>query len=166
MPSRTQQFFPASFDTTSKVISAIVCAVLALVVLVTRSWIGIGVAVLAIGLSYAWSPRGYTLSGRTILVKRLIGHAQIPLEDVREARAATADDFRWAVRLFGDGGLFGYYGLFRTSNLGNCRWYLTSRANAIVIVTGEKTVLVSPDDVPGFLAMVRAVAGTPAPVRP
>jgi hypothetical protein len=72
-----------------------------------------GLSVVLIVLSYAYSPRGYAIQEGSIVVKRLIGNARISLDDVRELRAADADDFRGCIRLFGDGGLFGYYGLFR-----------------------------------------------------
>jgi hypothetical protein len=58
--------------------------------------------------------------------------------------------------------LFGYYGLFRTSRLGRSTWYVTNRGKAVVVVTGEKTALFSPDDVEGFLTAIGAP--TPAPV--
>ncbi len=129
-----------------------------------------GLAVLAFALCYAWAPRGYAVEGRTVVVKRLIGAARISLEDVREIRPATPDDLSGAIRLWADGGVFGYYGLFRTSRLGKCSWYVTNRRKAVVVITGEKTFLFSPDDVNGFLAALRAVAPAsgraPAPVEP
>ena len=100
-------------------------------------------AVILVG-AYAWSPRGYAVSDGSIEVNRLIGSARIPLDGLREARAATKDDFRGCLRLFGNGGLFGYYGLFRTSKLGKSTWYVTNRGKAVVVVTGEKTVAVQP----------------------
>lgn len=116
-------------------------------------------AVIVVG-AYAWSPRGYAVAERSITVNRLIGNVRIPLDSIRELRAATADDFRGCLRLFGNGGLFGYYGLFRTSKLGKSTWYVTNRGKAVVVVTGKKTVLFSPDDVEGFTAAI----GAPAPV--
>jgi len=106
--------------------------------------------------SYAWSPRGYAVSDGYIEVNRLIGRARISLDGLREARAATKDDFRGCLRLFGNGGLFGYYGMFRTSKLGKSTWYVTNRGKAVVVVTGEKTVLFSPDNVEGFIAAIGA----------
>jgi hypothetical protein len=161
VPSDETQFFSASYDSTTKIISAAVCAILAAVAIVTGSMIAAGVGALIIALSYAWSPRGYTVSERSIFVKRLIGNARIPLDGIREARAAAPDDFRGCIRLFGDGGLFGYYGLFRTSNLGKSTWYVTNRGNAVVVIAGAKTSLLSPDDKDGFLSAVRASAPVP-----
>jgi hypothetical protein len=154
--------FSAPYDLTTKIISAIVCiGLLCLALAIHAAAIGV-LALLVLGVAYAYSPRGYVCSGQSIAVKRLIGDVEVPLVDVREARAATKDDFRGCIRLWGNGGLFGYYGLFRTSKLGKCTWYVTSRSNAVVVVTSAKTVLFSPDDVNSFLAAI----GTLAPVSP
>ena len=78
------------------------------------------------------------------------GPAIVPLAGVREVRRAAPEDFRRAIRLFGSGGLFGYYGLFSTSRLGRSYWYVTDRSKAVVVVTAVKTALFSPDDVPAL----------------
>ena len=120
-------------------------------------------------LCFAYSPRGYELAGRSILVKRLAGAARVPLSDVREARRATPDDFRGCIRLGGSGGLFGYYGLFSTAKLGKSTWYVTNRSNSVVLIAGAKTVLLSPDDPNGFLDTIRTyapVATSSAPFSP
>ncbi len=148
--------FSASYDTTTKVISGVVPVVFLAIVVATHSVIaGCLCAVILIG-AYAWSPRGYAVSDRSITVNRLIGNVRIPLDGIREARRATADDFRGCIRLFGNGGLFGYYGLFRTSKLGKSTWFVTNRGKAVVVVTGAKTALFSPDDVEGFMAAIGA----------
>ena len=153
--------FSASYDTTTKVISAVVLVVFLAIVVATHSLVvGCLIAAILVG-AYAWSPRGYTVANGCIEVNRLVGNARIPLDGVREVRAATKDDFRGCLKLFGNGGLFGYYGLFRTSKLGKSTWYVTNRGKAVVVVTGEKTVLFSPDDVEGFIAAI----GAPAPGR-
>ena len=100
-------------------------------------------------LSYAYSPRRYLLSERFVTVHRLIGKVSIPLDEIREIRKAGEDDFRGCLRLWGSGGLFGYYGLFRTSKLGKSTWYLTSRDNEVLVVTDAKRLLLSPDDADG-----------------
>jgi hypothetical protein len=109
-------------------------------------------------LSYVYSPRSYRVEGKTLVVNRLVGSVRISLENVRELRPTTKDDFRGGIRLWGSGGLFGYYGLFRTSRLGRCTFYVTNRKNTVVLVTDRKTILVSPDDVDGFLRAIEAVA--------
>jgi hypothetical protein len=63
--------------------------------------------------------------------------------------------------LFGNGGLFGYYGRFRTTKLGSCTWYVTDRSKAVVVVTDAKTIVLSPADTTGFLAAIGAPASAP-----
>jgi hypothetical protein len=159
LPGQTE--FTASYDRTTKIVSAVACAVLLLAGVLTHNTIVGCISVLVVLLSYAWSPRGYALRERSIVVKRLIGGARIPLDRVREARRTTSDDLRGCIRLWGSGGMFGYYGLFRTSKLGKCGWYVTDRRNTVVVITDEKTALFSPDDVDGFLAAIRATVPVP-----
>ena len=119
-------------------------------------------------MTYAYSPKGYTVEHRSIVVRRrLVGPKSISLEGIREVRTADPGELRGAIRLWGNGGLFGYYGLFRTPKLGKSRWYLTTRRNAVVVVTESQTALFSPDDVEGFLATVAEAAPAPqVPARP
>lgn len=152
-PSRD---FSASYDATTKIVSAIVMAGLALVAVVVHNIFAGGLSLLVIALAYAYSPRGYTVSDRSITVKRLAGDVQVLLENVREVRRINADDLRGRIRLWGSGGLFGYYGLFRTTSLGRNTWYVTHRKNAVVVAAEAKTTLYSPDDVDGFLAAIQA----------
>jgi hypothetical protein len=109
-------------------------------------------------INYAWSPGCYTVSGRFIIINRLIGTVRVPLEGIREARRATPDDLRGCVRLAGSGGLFGYYGLFRTATLGKCSWYVTNRRNSVVVITAARTIVVSPDELDRFLSAVRTAS--------
>lgn len=161
MPARQPRLFSASYDSTTRIISAVISVLLAVIAIATQSAIAAGVGAAILFLSYGFSPRAYVISDRGIVVRRLIRDARISLVGIGEVRVAGADDFRGAIRLWGDGGLFGYYGLFRTSRLGKCWWYLTNRQNAIVVVSETMTALFSPDDVDGFLAALRAEAPLP-----
>lgn len=168
LDANANRSFSASYDTSSKVISVVICVVLLAVAIATHN-IAVGcLAVVIIFATYAWSPRSYALEDRTIRVHRIAGDAIFPLDDIREARIATPSDVSGAIRLFGNGGVFGYYGLFRTSKLGKCTWYVTNRNNSVVVVTGGKTALFSPDDVDGFLTAIGTAApikGVPAPME-
>jgi hypothetical protein len=153
--------FSASYDFTTKIISAFVCVPLLVLTLVFHSvFIGV-LAICVVGLSHAYSPRGYVVSGESITVRRLIGNVNIPLQGVREARITTPDDMRFCMRLWGSGGLFGYYGRFSTAKLGRSTWYVTDRKNMVVVRTAATTVLFSPDDINGFLAAIGTVNPMP-----
>jgi hypothetical protein len=156
LPSQAE--FSVSYDRTTRIISTIVAVLLFALPLIVHRLIAICIPVLILALAYGWSPAGYAISGHAIIVRRLIGNVRFRLEDVREARRAATDDFSGTIRLCGSGGVFGYYGLFRTSKLGKCWWYLTNRSNATVVITRAKTAVFSPDDVDAFLAAVRSQA--------
>src|SRR5690242_13284717 len=105
-----ERSFAASYDTTTKIISAAAGAILLIPVIATHSaQIGLLSALLLL-VAYAYSPRRYEIADRSVLVYRLAGKARIPLDDVREARISRSSDFDGGIRLFGNGGLFGYYG--------------------------------------------------------
>jgi len=156
MPTGNSQSFPAPYDSTARIVSVVICIVLALVAALTQNALTVCIGAAVLFFAFAFSPRAYSIQDRSIVVKRLIGNVSISLDGIREVRVATADDLSGAYRLWANGGLFGYYGLFSTSKLGRCRWYLTNRKNAVVAVTEHKTSLFSPDDVNGFLAAIRA----------
>jgi Bacterial PH domain len=158
--------FSASYDRTTKIVSAIVCLGLLAVALAVHNIFVAGLSLLVLLLSYAYSPRQYTVAGRSILVTRAAGTARISLDEVREARRATSEDLRGCIRLWGSGGLFGYYGLFSTSKLGKSTWYVTNRRNATVVITPEKTCLFSPDAPEAFLSAIRVSAPVPAAPAP
>lgn len=154
MPSDSLSF-SASYDSTTKIISTVVCCILVGVAILTHGVIVAGLAAALIIMCYAYSPRAYTVQDGAILVNRLIGSVRIPLDGIREIREARADDLEGCIRLFGNGGLFGYYGLFRTSKLGNSWWYVTNSENDVVVLTNSKTFVLSPDDADRFVATVR-----------
>src|ERR1035438_6095920 len=164
MPSAPSTSFSASYDKNTKLISAgTYVLMLLLAIVIPGVFMGCLAAVLLVA-TYAWSPRSYAISERSIFVKRLIGSVRIPLIGIREARIATPDDFRDCIRLLGNGGLFGYYGQFRTARLGECKWYVTNQSNAVVVITRAGTTVFSPDDADGFLAAIQTSVPVPPPM--
>jgi hypothetical protein len=154
-----ERAFTASYDSTTKAVSAVVCLSLLVVAWLVHVVFIAPLFFLLILLAYAYSPRGYLLTKDEIVVRRPIGNIRVPLAAVREIRSGTPADFTGCVRLWGSGGLFGYYGTFRTARLGKCYWYMTSRSRSVIIATPNKTLVLSPDDVPGFIA----ACGAPSP---
>ena len=163
MPERA---FSASYDSTTKAVSAVFCLALMIVAFMVHIVFVALLFPLLIFLAYAYSPRGYMISEDALVVKRLIGNVRVPLAAIREIRAGTPDDFKSCARLAGSGGLFGYYGLFRTAGLGKCSWYMTNRSNSVIVTTPNKTLVLSPDDLQGFIAAVgvRSVVTSPVAV--
>ena len=57
----------------------------------------------------------------------------------------------FSVRTFGIGGLGGYIGRFRNERLGAYQAYVTNAANMVVLVFGNKAVVISPGRPADFL---------------
>ncbi len=137
--------FSASYDSTVRFISVAACAIsIGIAVAVQSAVLGCLFA-LIIALCYAFSPRGYVISEGSVFVKRLIGSVRIPLDAIRHVRAADSEDRRGCIRVFGNGGLFGYYGVYRTARLGTCNWYVTNRSNAVVLITDTRPIVALSD---------------------
>lgn len=159
-----EQVFPiARYDRMAKVATPLACAVILGIGLIPHvpafAW---GIAALIIVLSWAWAPRGYVVGDGFLTVQRPVGSVRIPLDDIREARPAAPGDLSGCIRLMGSGGVFGYFGLFRTSKLGVSRWFVTDRSKAIVVFTSPRTLVLSPADTDGFLKAIGAPAPAPA----
>lgn len=95
-----------------------------------------------------WAPQGYALKGNMVIVRRRIGDVKIHAAKVSERWKWTW----WGLRLFGSGGLYGYFGYFMFKGIGRVRMYATNRHNLVLLVDqkGSK-VLVSPDDPENFV---------------
>ena len=165
----TAQSFGAHHDRMTRIISGgVVMVLVAIPLIAMRSGvvavIEALVSVTVIALAYAFSPRGFEVSNGAFRVKRLAGDVVFPLTNLRFVRNANPADFRGCVRLWGNGGLFGYYGWFWSKSLGKSRWYVTDRSKAAVVTDGSQIILVSPGDLDGFRAAIeRADADELAP---
>ena len=69
-------------------------------------------------------------------------------------RTVEKDEIVTLIRTFGNGGLFGYYGKFYSSKLGNITLYATQSRNRVLIKTIHGTqIMITPDD----LSLVEAL---------
>jgi hypothetical protein len=103
-----------------------------------------------LGSLYLWAPRAYTVTDNKIIVKRLIGDFQITVAQKPERWRWTW----WGIRLFGSGGLYGYYGYFSFTGLGRVCMHATNR-NSLVLVKDEKgrRFLLSPSEPDKFIQL-------------
>lgn len=109
-----------------------------------------GLAVLVI--AYVWSPRGYSINDRAVLIERAAGPLVIPLSSIREARPLPPG--RGLCRVFGSGGLFGYFGMYRSATLGRVSLYATRSDGRVLIVAEGGPVVVTPEPASKFLEVL------------
>ena len=62
---------------------------------------------------------------------------------------------RWSFRVLGNGGFFSLTGLWWNRKLGRFRAYATDPKRTVVLRSGRKTIVVSPDRPAEFVAAVR-----------
>ncbi len=109
-------------------------------------------------LGWAWSPKGVELSGGELrVIRRAWRGAGYPLAEVTSVTVLPPRWLLGAVRTFGNGGLFGYYGWFWRKG-GAFRLFATRRDRLVEVVVGGRRVVVSPDEPERFAEAVLAAA--------
>jgi transcriptional regulator with XRE-family HTH domain len=90
-----------------------------------------------------FSVTGYELEKGTLVVQRIFWKTRVPLSG-GAARVAPGA-MKGSLRLFGCGGLFSFTGLFTSRALGRYRAWVSDTQRTVVIETGGRTLVVSPD---------------------
>lgn len=125
----------------------------------------VGLAYLAIPLlTWALAPRAFTIGAGKLRVERNAWRAvEIPLARVRSVGLVPPEGVRGAIRLFGTGGLFGYYGLFRSRALGRFRLHATRGSGYVGVRTADALFVLTPERPEAFVEVLLGAA--PAAVR-
>lgn len=101
--------------------------------------------------------RGYEVDSTAVHVQRLLWRTQIPLAGLERAWASP-EAMAGSIRLFGNGGLFSFSGLFRNRRLGSYRAFATDPKRAVVLEFAARKVVLTPDSPTAFLDHLRRVA--------
>jgi hypothetical protein len=106
---------------------------------------------------WALAPNGLEIAGGELrILRRAWRSAAYPLTSVEEVALLPPGALRGAVRTFGNGGLFGYYGWFYRK--GAFRLFATRSDPLVEIVAAGKRVVVSPDEPARFVEGLLATA--------
>jgi len=110
----------------------------------------IGLPPMIVLATLPFAVRGYVIADRELRIERVGWQNRIPLAEVV---TVTADPqaMRWSIRLFGSGGLFGFFGWFRNRGLGIYRAYSTDPKNAVALKLKSRTIVVTPHDPARFV---------------
>ena len=122
-----------------------------------KSLVALGsIAILAIaGL---FTVRGYTVAPDALLIRRLAWTTRVPLAGLQSVRFEP-DVMTRSIRLFGNGGLYSFTGVFRNRQLGRYRAFVTDLHRTVVLCFPGRTMVVSPADPPAFVEELRPLAG-------
>ena len=151
-----QRFAAAPWPTSLKVLSGVGT------ILLLAVWVGAEQGVPARGAAHwvgtfmTWLPpallvgallftvRGYGIGAGELRVERLLWSTVIPLEATPRAWH-DPQAIRHSVKVFGNGGLYAFTGLYRSKSLGRYRLFGTDPARAVIVQLPGRTVVVTPE---------------------
>jgi hypothetical protein len=103
-------------------------------------------------------PLSYEITKDELIIRRLIKSVRINRSDIESLELKDKSDLTGTVRTFGVGGLFGWYGKFANSQLGNMTWYVTRRDKPVLIIKKDsKKILISPDEAEAFVTEFKGI---------
>ena len=88
-------------------------------------------------------PRYLLIDDKSIVITHPIGQSVILKSDIIEVRAIERSDVRGSIRLFGSGGFFGWFGVFRNNKFGTYRLYCGQLENLYLVKTTTKKYIIS-----------------------
>jgi hypothetical protein len=113
---------------------------------------------LAIG-AWALAPRGYAIGSEHLRILRNGWPSlDLPLGEIRAVALLDPDVLRGSVKLLGMGGLFGYYGRFRSPVLGSYRLHATRSAGLVLVRTDRGVHVLTPEPPDDFADALLAAA--------
>jgi hypothetical protein len=166
-------FKTARLDTTAIVVTVIVCAFLmalsALFILkVPCGWLWTVGMMLIPAITYALSPQQYIFDGSHLIIRKAIGKTiTIPLGDIQGYTIITDLTKIRMIRVFGNGGLFGYYGMFSMAEYGPINFQLTRMKNIVIVQTKKMRYALSPCNTEGFVHTLGSITScSPVSLEP
>jgi len=99
-----------------------------------------------------FAPLGYSVLPRGVVIHRMGRNVAVGFEQIAEIRRIDSKEIGLAIRVFGSGGLFGWFGRFYGSRLGWFTAYGSSGRDLVLIsLTDGAKIVISPHPAEGFL---------------
>jgi len=121
-------------------------------------WIRITAIIVAAAFlagSWGFAPASYQVDAEHMTVTRPFKNVLIERRSIRGVRLFEDADSAGMTRTAGNGGLFGYYGEYKSDKLGSHVWYVTDMSKRVVLETADGAVVVSPDDPEKFIKALK-----------
>ena len=102
--------------------------------------------------TFSFRPISYELTENNLIIYRPLSDIKINRTESKSVEQLDKRKLSWAVRVFGVGGLFGYWGKFSNTKLGSMTWYATRRNNAVLVTTiYNKKIILTPNEPEKFV---------------
>ena len=96
--------------------------------------------------SLAFRPLDYRVTPQELIIRRPLVNVRLKIADIQSVEWIDKHQIAGAIRTFGVGGLFGYYGQFANLSLGRMTWYATRRDKPVLIKMGSgQKIILTPD---------------------
>jgi hypothetical protein len=104
-------------------------------------------------IAFAFRPIHYVVTADKLIIHRLFADVKIDRSQIKSVELLDKEKIGWAIRIFGVGGLFGYYGKFTNTKIGSMTWYATRRNKTVLVKTlDNKKIILTPDEPEKFVA--------------
>jgi hypothetical protein len=102
--------------------------------------------------TFSFRPISYRITDDKLIIHRLLSNIKIDRTEIKNVEQLEKAKLSWSVRIFGVGGLFGYWGKFSNTKIGTMTWYATRRSNAVLVTTiHNKKIVLTPNEPEKFV---------------
>ena len=102
--------------------------------------------------TFSFRPISYKLTDDKLIIHRPLSDIKIIRAEIQNVEQLDKEKLSWSFRVFGVGGLFGYWGKFSNTKLGSMTWYATRRNNAVLVTTiYNKKIILTPNEPEKFV---------------
>ena len=151
--------YKASLDLSAKLITAFVTVLFVSILVAIPISISFGFTFVLLTTIYAfcylYRPLKYVVESDKIIIKRPFRDKVIGITKVKEVYTIKKDSMGWVLKTFSNGGLFGYYGEFKSGRYGQMTWYATKRSNYIMLETSDHEKIVLTPDNPDMVKEIK-----------
>lgn len=103
-------------------------------------------------IAFAFRPISYEITDEQLVVHRIFMDVRIFKDSIKSVEIIDKDKVRPALRTFGVGGLFGYFGKFANFKMGTMTWYATRKNNTVLLITKDnKKIILTPNEPVNFV---------------
>jgi len=120
-------------------------------------YFGVGIAIVPAAiliLSFLFMVTGYAVSSSGLAIQRPLWATEIPISGLQRVSLEPAICNK-SVRMFGNGGLYGFTGLYQNSSIGRYRLFATDPARSVVLTFPDRTVVITPAAPDAFVEHLR-----------
>lgn len=150
--------FRQKLDTTSKVMTSAIALGSFVPVFIENEKAAIAILILPVIFLFGLLIWNYkvSLNEEELTLHKLITKKKILFSEIEKVERFPKSEAKYMVRAFGNGGLFGYTGLFSHGTHGNMRLYATSANNMVLLfLRNGKKLVISPNEPENFIEALK-----------